>query len=394
MTRAYRAMIAVLLALALLLSGAPPALAEPLAQAPAGSWLAQYWNGIDLSGGPTVQRIETGINHNWATGSPDGAIQSDFFSARWTGSFNLPAGTYRLHTRSDDGMRVRVNNQLIINDWNLHSATERVAEVQLAAGLHTFVVEYFEYQGDAVAAFWWEAPAQPTPVGVSISPLSGPAGAIVQVHAWGFGPYSQVTVSVAPQGGAAIHSHTVAANVSGQIWSTVTMPQSAAAGSLWVVLAAAGGQQGTSPAFRVEGGTPPPTSPCGTHYTVRPGDWLYQIARTCQVTVADLLRANPQVTNPSRLYPGQVLVIPGIGVPPPPPAPTVTATTRYNLNFRPAPTLSSTPMAVIPAGTTVSVVARGPDGWIYVRYGTRQGWIAGWLCTIYGNVGGLPYRAS
>jgi hypothetical protein len=394
MVRIYRTAVILLLALALLLPASPRALAAPLQQAPSGSWLAQYWNGIDLAGAPAVQRIESAINHNWGAGSPDPAIQSDFFSARWTGSFSLPAGTYRLRTRSDDGMRVRVNNQLVIDDWVQHAVTERMAEIQLAAGLHTFVIEYFEYQGEAVAAFWWEPVIQPTPVGVSISPTSGPAGAVVQVHAWGFGPYAQVAVSVAPQGGAAVHSHTVAANASGQLWTTVTMPGSAAAGSLWVVMAAAGGQQGTSPAFRVEGGAPPTTSPCGSRYTVRPGDWLYQIARTCQVTVADLLRANPQISNASLLYPGQVLNIPQVGTPPPPPPVSVTATTRYALNFRPAPSLGSTPMAVIPAGVTVPVLARGPDGWIYVRYGARQGWIAGWLCNIHGNLGGLPYRAS
>lgn len=390
MRHTHQAVVALAVMLAVMLAGAPSA----LAQAPSGSWLAQYWNGIDLAGAPAVQRIEASINHNWGTGSPDPGIQSDFFSARWTGSFNLPAGTYRLRARSDDGIRVRLNNQLVINDWSLHAVTEHTTDVQLAAGLHTFVVEYFEYQGEAVAAFWWEPVGQPTPVGVSISPTAGPAGAVVQVHAWGFGPYAQVAVSIAPQFGAPVHTHTVAANASGQLWTTVTMPHTATAGSLWVVTASADGRQGTSPPFRVEGTPPPTTSPCGPSYTVRPGDWLYQIARTCQVTVADLLRANPQITNPSLLFPGQVLVIPQTGTPPPPPPVSVTATTRYNLNFRPVPTLNSTPMAVIPAGTTVPVTARGPDGWIYVRYGTRQGWIAGWLCNIHGNLAGLPYRGS
>ncbi len=394
MARIYRAAIALLMALALLWGMTPLALAEPATQGGTGSWLAQYWNGIDLSGPLALQRIETSINHNWGTGSPDAAVQADFFSARWTGSFSLPAGTYRLHTRSDDGMRVRVNNQVVLDDWNLHAVTEHTTELSLAAGLHTFVIEYFEYQGEAVAAFWWEPVTIPTPVGVSISPTSGPAGSIVQVHAWGFGPYAQVTVRIAPQGGAPVHAHTVAANASGQMWTTVTMPQSAAAGSLWVVTAEADGRQGTSPAFRIEGAQPPTTSPCGPRYTVRPGDWLYQIARTCQVTVADLLRANPQISNPNLLFPGQVLTIPQTGTPPPPPPVSITATTRYNLNFRPVPSLSSTPMAVIPAGTTVPVTARGPDGWIYVRYGARQGWIAGWLCNIHGNLAGLPYRGS
>ncbi len=51
-------------------------------------------------------------------------------------------------------------------------------------------------------------------------------------------------------------------------------------------------------------------SNCGTTYTVQRGDYLVKIARTCGVTYADLLAANPTITNPSRIYPGQVINIP------------------------------------------------------------------------------------
>lgn len=395
MSRITRTAISLILTLAMLLVAAPPAVANPQIQTPTGSWLAQYWNGIDFAGTPVLQRVETSINHNWGVGSPAAAVQNDFFSARWTGSFSLPAGAYRLTARTDDGVRVRVNNALVIDDWNQRSAIDRVAEVQLTAGLHTIVVESFEAQGDAVAIFSVESVVAPGLAGISISPTTGPAGSIVQVHAWGFWRYANVSVSLAPQGGAAVHTHVVAADTEGRIWTTVTMPGAAAPGSLWVVIARADGREATSPAFRIAGAvTPPTTSPCGPHYTVRPGDWLFQIARICHVSVADLLRANPQITNPSRLLPGQVLNIPAVGTPPPPPAVSVTATTRFSLNFRTAPSTSARVLSVIPTGTTVPVIARGPSNWILVRWGGREGWIAGWLCNIHGNLAGLPHRSG
>lgn len=389
-----RAALLLAIIVAVLLVGAPPALAQAEIQVPTGQWLAQYWNGIDLSGTPAVQRIESAINHNWGTGSPDPAIQPDFFSARWTGAFNLAGGTYRLRARSDDGMRVWVNNQLVIDNWVRQPVTERTADVHLSAGLNTFVVEYFEHTGFAVAQFEWQLLTAPGPAGVSISPTSGHPSTVVQVHAWGFGPFSPVTVSVVPQGASPVHSHVVNADGQGRIWTTVSIPSWAAAGSRWVVTARHDAVQATSPVFTVVGTPPPTTSPCGPTYVVRPGDWLMQIARICQVSYRDLLNANPQIVNPSVIHAGMVLNIPQVGTPPPPPAPTVTATTRFNLNFRPAPTLASTPMRVIPTGTTVPVIARGPDGWILVRYAGRDGWIAGWLCNIHGNLSSLPFRSG
>jgi LysM repeat protein len=56
-------------------------------------------------------------------------------------------------------------------------------------------------------------------------------------------------------------------------------------------------------------------STCGDTYTVQKGDYLTKIARTCGVTYADLLKANPTITTPSRIYPGQVINIPTVGIP-------------------------------------------------------------------------------
>ncbi len=51
-------------------------------------------------------------------------------------------------------------------------------------------------------------------------------------------------------------------------------------------------------------------SSCGATYVVQAGDYLTKIARTCGVSYSDLLRANPSITNPSRIYAGRVLNIP------------------------------------------------------------------------------------
>lgn len=58
-----------------------------------------------------------------------------------------------------------------------------------------------------------------------------------------------------------------------------------------------------------------PENPCGTTYRIARGDTLSRIAVRCNTTVAALLRANPHIQNPDRIYAGQPLqlVPPGMG---------------------------------------------------------------------------------
>ena len=53
-----------------------------------------------------------------------------------------------------------------------------------------------------------------------------------------------------------------------------------------------------------------PSSNCGSTYTIQRGDSLGKIAKTCGVTLSNLLAANPTIQNPNRIYPGQQINIP------------------------------------------------------------------------------------
>jgi hypothetical protein len=403
MSRVTRSLIVLVVALLVPLTAVMPVLAEDATiQAPAGSWLAQYWNNTNYSGPPVVQRIESNVSHNWGGGSPAPGIPVDNFAARWTGTFNLSGGEYILRTRTDDGVRVWVDGALKINDWNLHSLKENTARVNLSAGTHTFVVDYFEWQGDAIVFFEWEAVGAPPPPSgqdVEISPTSGPPGTVVQVHGWGFGRYAQVTVGIAPSGGAAVGVHTVTANQNGEFWTTVSLPGWAHVGQHWYVTAASNGQTAFSPPFVVTSGGPPPPAPpppghcpCGPTYVVRYGDWMSRIARKCQVNYWALLRANQHVSNPNRIWPGMVLNIPDCSVQPPPAPARVTGTLRANLNHRTRPYIGAPIIRVIPYGTTLTLQARTASGWFLVSYGGRTGWIAGWYVRVHGDLGDIPLR--
>ncbi|HEX6383037.1 MAG TPA: PA14 domain-containing protein [Anaerolineae bacterium] len=122
------------------------------------SWEARYWNNRTLSGDPALQRTESELNHDWGDGSPATTVVSDDnFSARWTRTINLPAGTYRFTATMDDGMRVWVDNALIIDSWTDSQVHSVSADRYLGSGDHQIKVEYYEVGGKAVARLSWVA---------------------------------------------------------------------------------------------------------------------------------------------------------------------------------------------------------------------------------------------
>lgn len=140
--------------------------------APIGKWVAEYYNNPDLRGNqissvktfgntnlngkPIFSRIEDSINNNWGTGGPGNGIGNDNFSVRWTGDFYFEADTYRFNASMDDGMRLWVDNSLIIDTWNGRNAVDYTVKRPITAGNHTIKVEYREFGGSALAKVNWE----------------------------------------------------------------------------------------------------------------------------------------------------------------------------------------------------------------------------------------------
>ncbi len=153
MLKTYRSLLALVLFLAL---SVPSAAATPAGQAADAAWIANYWNNTSFQGPPALQRNEANLDHAWGSGSPAPGVQADRFSARWTRYVSFAAGTYRFYATSDDGIRVWVAGQLVIDDWSDHSARTVHVDKQLDAGSHLVVVDYYENMGDAVARVSWE----------------------------------------------------------------------------------------------------------------------------------------------------------------------------------------------------------------------------------------------
>jgi hypothetical protein len=120
-------------------------------------WLGEYFSNQTLGGQPAVRRNDSAIDFRWGNASPAAGIPADRFSVRWTRSAGFTAGTYRFLTSTDDGVRLWVDDRLVIDAWynqslpNTHTGT-----LVLTEGLHNVRVEYYEGGGEAHAHVWWE----------------------------------------------------------------------------------------------------------------------------------------------------------------------------------------------------------------------------------------------
>ena len=125
-------------------------------------WKAEYWSNRDLSGAPALVRNEKGIEFYWGGYAPVYGLPADNFSARWTRTVGFDAATYRFHIFVDDGTRLWVDDQLIINAWYDHPPHEVTADHSLTKGAHSLRVEYYEHSGDAQIRLWWEQIVSPS----------------------------------------------------------------------------------------------------------------------------------------------------------------------------------------------------------------------------------------
>jgi hypothetical protein len=117
-------------------------------------WKGEYWANQDLVGDPVLVRNETEISFRWEQGSPAENLPVDRFSARWSRYVTVQPGLYRFYARSDDGIRVYVDDRLVLDEW--HSSLDTVYEVVVRLdGEHLLRVEFYENTGDARAYLWW-----------------------------------------------------------------------------------------------------------------------------------------------------------------------------------------------------------------------------------------------
>lgn len=119
------------------------------------NWRGEYYTNANLAGAPAV-RDDVAVDFNWGLSAPLPGLPADNFSARWTRSLPFDAGLYRFHLLVDDGARLWLDDQLLLDSWQDGSLREVVVERQVGSGSHSLRLEYYEHGGDAAVHLWWE----------------------------------------------------------------------------------------------------------------------------------------------------------------------------------------------------------------------------------------------
>jgi len=130
---------------------------------PGGGVRADYYKGVNFENFILTQ-TDPQINFDWGDpGGPDPALGDDNFSVRWTGEVEAAfTETYTFYPRTDDGVRLFVDGQLLVDNWVDRSATENRGTIDLIAGnTYSLVMEYYEATGGAVAELRWASPRTP-----------------------------------------------------------------------------------------------------------------------------------------------------------------------------------------------------------------------------------------
>lgn len=126
-------------------------------------------------------RTDSRIEFQWAANETPDGVDSKPFSVVWTGTVEpIYSETFTFTTVNDDGVRLWVDNQLIIDDWEAHGPLERTGNIALQAGQQYDIwLEYFDGGGGGEVSLSWTSDTQPMEIipDSQMVPTDGPSGA-------------------------------------------------------------------------------------------------------------------------------------------------------------------------------------------------------------------------
>lgn len=120
------------------------------------SWRAEYYDNASLAGRPKIVAFVDTLSIDWGYKSPAPEIPVDRFSARFTATRHIEEGTYLFLLAVDDGARVWLDGELIIDAWDIGRQEDLKARVHIEeTGDHQIQVAYFENTGQALVHLEW-----------------------------------------------------------------------------------------------------------------------------------------------------------------------------------------------------------------------------------------------
>lgn len=126
---------------------------------------AEYFDDLDLRT-TLFSRIEQGVSHDLGLESSTQDLRPGRFSVRWSGEVE-PAfsETYAFTVRADSGIRLWVDNRLLIDAWGVRVPMEHAGTIALQAGKrYALRLEYVQPNSGKLISLSWNSASQPLEV--------------------------------------------------------------------------------------------------------------------------------------------------------------------------------------------------------------------------------------
>ena len=119
---------------------------------------AEYFKNIHFEGAPVVKQTEKKINYSWAAGTELEGMPKDYFSVKWYSTMCVDeTADYEFTLGGDDGYKLFINDQPIIDDWTPGGfRTTNVTKTLKAGEKYHVRVEYYQQGGGAGVCFLWK----------------------------------------------------------------------------------------------------------------------------------------------------------------------------------------------------------------------------------------------
>ena len=130
------------------------------------TFVGEYYSSPGAGGSPdfgnlVLTRTDDMINFDWGGGSPDNSIPNDDYQIRWTATIEAETeGNYSFRSYTDDGLRLYIDGENVIDHWVDQGPTNRTGSIYLNQGSHECIMEYYENGGGANASLYWTPPGQ------------------------------------------------------------------------------------------------------------------------------------------------------------------------------------------------------------------------------------------
>jgi hypothetical protein len=119
-------------------------------------WRGEYYPNPSLQPPPQVVRNDRVVDFTFASGtSPVPGLPAENWSARWSRTWNFDEGTYRFHLLVDDGARLWINGQLLIDAWADGPARKFTGDLYLK-GQTSIQLDYYNHLGEGRVRLNWE----------------------------------------------------------------------------------------------------------------------------------------------------------------------------------------------------------------------------------------------